>query len=62
MIRMTAAEFIERSESYEGLCLACLEEAYGVEPDARQYTCESCGKNEVYGLEELRVVGKIQIL
>lgn len=36
-----------------GICLACGEEAYGVEPDARRYECESCGKPKVYGAQEL---------
>ena len=27
-----------------GFCLACGEEAMGVEPDARRYECESCGQ------------------
>lgn len=36
-----------------GICLACGEEAYGVEPDARRYECESCGERKVYGAEEL---------
>ena len=35
-----------------GFCLACGEQAYGVEPDARKYECESCGKRMVYGAEE----------
>jgi hypothetical protein len=36
-----------------GFCLECGAEAQGVEPDARRCTCESCGKPEVYGAEEL---------
>ena len=36
-----------------GFCLACGEEHYGVEPDARQYPCESCDAPKVYGAEEL---------
>ena len=36
-----------------GFCLACGEEASGVEPDARGYECEVCGEEEVYGAEEL---------
>jgi hypothetical protein len=40
-----------------GFCLACGEEAYNVEPDARRYTCESCGKPQVYGAEELLLMG-----
>lgn len=35
-----------------GFCLACGAEADGCEPDARNYTCESCGAHEVYGAEE----------
>lgn len=36
-----------------GFCVACGEDAYGVEPDARKYECESCGAHAVYGAEEL---------
>jgi hypothetical protein len=36
-----------------GFCLICGEEAMGVEPDAREYTCESCGAPQVYGAQEL---------
>jgi len=49
-------ELVERSQSSlddPGLCVACGEEAMGVEPDARKYECESCGKMAVYGAEEL---------
>lgn len=36
-----------------GICIGCGEDAEGVEPDARQYQCESCGAQKVYGAEEL---------
>lgn len=36
-----------------GICIACGEDAYGVEPDAEKYTCENCGKEAVYGGEQL---------
>ena len=36
-----------------GFCIACGEEVYGVEPDARSYECELCGELRVYGAEEL---------
>ena len=36
-----------------GICVKCGEEQYGVEPDARRYTCESCGGRHVYGAQEL---------
>lgn len=45
-------DMCERDE-YEGICLACGEDAFDVEPDARGYECESCGKEKVYGCQEL---------
>ncbi len=36
-----------------GFCIACGDEAIGCEPDAREYTCESCGEDKVFGAEEL---------
>ena len=41
------------AEDMDGICLACLEDAYGVEPDAERYVCESCGARKVYGAEQL---------
>jgi hypothetical protein len=37
----------------EGFCLSCGEWTEGVEPDARNYECESCGARRVFGAEEL---------
>lgn len=39
-----------------GFCTACGEQAFNVEPDAREYECESCGENAVYGAEELLIM------
>ena len=52
------------SEAHDGtlgFCLACGAEADGVEPDARKYTCESCDAPKVYGLEELAVMGLLEL-
>lgn len=38
-----------------GFCVACGAVADGVEPDARRYTCDDCGKPSVYGAEELLI-------
>jgi predicted RNA-binding Zn-ribbon protein involved in translation (DUF1610 family) len=38
-----------------GICIACGNEQAGVDPDARKYVCEACGKAKVYGVEELLV-------
>ena len=55
MPKITIDRILEAVESGEdmGFCLACGDEACGVEPDARKYECESCGKDKVYGAEEL---------
>lgn len=42
-----------------GFCLACGEEASGVEPDARDYRCETCDATRVYGAEEILLSGTL---
>ena len=49
-------EAVERDDNI-GFCLACGEETSGVEPDAREYECDSCGAKAVYGAEELLMQG-----
>ena len=58
-MRITTDRIIDAIESgeYMGFCTACGDEAYGVEPDARKYTCEGCGAPQVYGAEELLIMG-----
>lgn len=36
-----------------GFCIICGNEASGCEPDARNYKCEACGADQVFGCEEL---------
>jgi len=61
---MLEDEYSDHVENNNGLCIHCGEEASNIEPDARQLIlfneCESCGKNGVYGVEELLVMGRIQ--
>lgn len=61
MITIDAEQYESMREDSGGFCLACKAEAYGVEPDARRYECESCGEKAVYGIEELLIMGKIDI-
>lgn len=58
MAKLTIEQVMEalESDSGVGFCLACGEQAYGVEPDARKYTCESCGAPRVYGAEEILIM------
>ena len=57
---MSESEYLCAADNYEGRCVACGAEAYGVEPDAREYTCEECEKPRVYGLEELLMMGLVE--
>ena len=47
------------SDVYEGWCTACGESRSGVEPDAHEYECWSCGEHQVYGAEELIAMGLV---
>lgn len=45
-----------------GFCVACGETQYGVEPDGREYECETCGDpTSVYGIEELIIMDLVDI-
>ena len=42
-----------------GYCLACGEEHEGIEPDAEHYACEACDEPDVFGAEQLVIMGAI---
>jgi len=46
---------VERDNN-EGICISCGDSVHGVEPDARNYNCENCGENKVFGAEELLIM------
>ena len=49
-------------EAVNGICLCCGEIQYGgVEPDARDYNCEWCNADSVYGLEEALLIGRVRM-
>jgi len=50
---MNAYEGSLTSLDNPGFCMACGSEQDGVEPDARNYKCEECGEDSVYGAEDL---------
>ena len=43
-----------------GFCLACGEENDSVEPDARNYECDVCGEDKVFGAEEILLMGEVE--
>jgi len=62
MIKITEETYHEMVEESGGYCLACKLEAYGVEPDARNYVCDGCGEAKVFGIEELLLMGMISLI
>lgn len=60
MIRISEEDFRELVENCGGICLSCENQQSGCEPDVRNYQCEECGANQVFGAEELLVMGKIE--
>ena len=54
---MEALERASETLDNPGFCLNCGEDAEGVEPDARTYRCQSCGKRAVFGAEECLLTG-----
>lgn len=61
MISLSMEEYQELSEENCGVCTNCGEYSYCTEPDAREYLCESCEENTVYGLMEALFMGEINI-
>ena len=59
MQKFTVDQLEEASEDMAGFCVECGEEAYSVEPDAREYRCEYCERNTVYGAEEIALMGLV---
>lgn len=51
----------EVSDGTLGGCTSCGEIQDGCEPDARGYECECCGKHSVCGLEELLIMGLLEL-
>jgi hypothetical protein len=52
---MEACERHAVSLDNPGFCLICGNEAEGVEPDTRNYVCDSCGAPQVFGADELLI-------
>jgi len=60
MITITEEEYSHHVSNDDGVCLACGDwTTGGCEPDAREYTCEACGKRTVMGAEEALLAGAI---
>jgi hypothetical protein len=56
-VSFTVDELLEAEDSYEGFCLACGETRECCEPDARNYGCDACGEHQVFGGQEMILMG-----
>ena len=63
MTQISENEYREAQEDNAGFCTTCKEitNEYGCEPDARDYECEECGNDTVFGIEEALLIGLITI-
>ena len=62
-IKMTESSYQHLCGSYGGVCLACGEEVEeGIEPDAENYECPLCDEPQVFGAEQLLVMGIIEFI
>ena len=50
---LEAARLSMFDSCYIGFCIACGEEATGVEPDICNYRCIKCKQNKVFGAESI---------
>lgn len=67
--RNKRGQFLVPQEDYEslldescGICRTCGGTTGCCEPDARNYVCEGCGDSEVFGLEELLLMGRLVLV
>lgn len=58
-ITFSLEEIESATNDSQGFCLACGELNDMVEPDARHYECEVCGSRQVFGAEELVLMGRV---
>jgi hypothetical protein len=56
-LTFTIAQIEEANGLQCGFCIACGAMQESCEPDAREYRCDGCSANHVYGAEELMVMG-----
>lgn len=61
-IKITFRTYDRMRDGYIGLCIACGAERDCCEPDAVEYDCVECGKKQVYGIEELLLLDKIEVV
>jgi hypothetical protein len=63
MIYLTESIYHQLQADYSGICLKCFTVRRGdTEPDARNYPCDACETNFVYGISELIIRGIVNFI
>lgn len=57
---ITLEEYLELKEEFIGVCLYCGYQQEMVEPDGRDIPCDNCGHPQVFGVEELLIMGCVE--
>jgi len=60
-MKFSSSDYRYATSNHQGICLACWELNYEVEPDAHNYECEYCGQPMVMGMEDALLEGHIEI-
>jgi hypothetical protein len=60
--QLTDQDFRILSDDMSGFCLACGSDIEGCEPDMRNGKCEVCDEPKVFGLEELLMIGLVELV
>ena len=63
VVELTELDYLQESESGVAYCIECHEPACDyLEPDTQNALCEHCGASEVFGLEQLLIMGRVFIV
>ena len=60
--RMSLDRYAKLRKANQSFCLTCRAKQDDVEPNARRYICTICREKQVFGVEELRLMGRVRIL
>lgn len=60
MKTFTLEQIQTADDAQEGFCVTCGTSRECCEPDAREYPCDECGTQTVFGAQELVMMGLVQ--
>lgn len=63
-MKLRVSDYESHRDDYDGYCEGCdaVTNYGGVEPDARNYECEECGKKAVMGMDIALIMDLLEIV